>query len=482
MRSLLHSKPKIDDAELEIVRSRTAVRLAELLGGPADRPDETIDDWSAAESAAVEWADDGPDAEATPSAAVPSTWPRPRPIIIVASGEKVERDADRSDLVADEVGSGQAELVAVMARRPEGGGQDDWELPSPIPDPDALESVGQGSAMVREASEPSAPMAAAPERSRAEASATSGPIVLEPVGTPAVHLESWPSAPIGSDDQAPDRDGRGRALGPRAPSTSAARLKGRAARAVGPPPTAFCPYCALLLEPPPESTRRCARCRQRIVVKRLDGRAAYLTEAAVLVLDAERRRVAAEARLSHERERWLRLAAAAGASASRGARLATARPTEAAVGAAKALYLGAMDRAFKDARRSHEWETAARIRREQAMALYRVAGSPLPPPADLVSLYREGVLAELRGVAEIARDAELAGSSCCDACRADDRRILRIASELRIPRLPHDGCPRGLCRCSWDLAARDRTTMRRYLRRRPRPEPHTAPEAPPTAS
>jgi hypothetical protein len=85
----------------------------------------------------------------------------------------------------------------------------------------------------------------------------------------------------------------------------------------------------------------------------------------------------------------------------------------------------------------------------------------------VVATYREGVAAELRGVAEISRDAELVSARCCDACRADDGRIFRITSELRTLRLPHADCPKGLCRCHWDLAARDRRTIRRYLQRRP---------------
>ena len=82
-----------------------------------------------------------------------------------------------------------------------------------------------------------------------------------------------------------------------------------------PSSTAFCPYCALPLQSAPVSSQRCARCRQRFIVKRVDGRAIYLTEAAVPVFVAERRRVAASARLTRERDRWLRLAAAAGSPA-----------------------------------------------------------------------------------------------------------------------------------------------------------------------
>ena len=217
-------------------------------------------------------------------------------------------------------------------------------------------------------------------------------------------------------------------------------------------------------------------------MKHIEGRAVYLTEAAVPVFVAERRRIAASGRLTRERERWLRLAAAAGAPVQSQARLAAARLSEGVVGAARTLYLTTVDRAFRAAKRDHDWEAASRVRREKATVLYRVAGSPLPPPPDLVAIFREGVAAELRGVAEISRDAELVSASCCDVCRADDRLIARISNELRVPRLPHDGCPRGLCRCRWELAERDRTTVRRYLRRRPRTESRGCPGEPePTA-
>jgi ketosteroid isomerase-like protein len=230
---------------------------------------------------------------------------------------------------------------------------------------------------------------------------------------------------------------------------------------------AYCPYCALVLDPAPTVSRRCDRCRQKIMVKRVDGQAVYLTEAAVQVFDSERRRIANAGRLTRERERWLRLAATAGAPAGRQAQLAAARLSEEVVAASRSLYLTTVDRAVRTAKRDRDWDGASRIRRDQAMALYRLAGSPVPPPADVVATYREGVAAELRGVAEISRDAELVSARCCDACRADDGRIFRITSELRTLRLPHADCPKGLCRCHWDLAARDRRTIRRYLQRRP---------------
>jgi hypothetical protein len=203
------------------------------------------------------------------------------------------------------------------------------------------------------------------------------------------------------------------------------------------------------------------------VVKRVAGRAVYLTEAAVEVFEAERRRSASAGRLTRERTRWLKLAAAAGASPERSSRLLSAEVSDEVVASARTLYLAAVERSFAAARRERRWEDAARIRREHAAVLYRIAGSPVPPSSEVLKLHRDGVTAELRGIAEIARDAELVAATCCDTCRADDGRVLRIAAELRAPRLPHDGCPKGLCRCRWALAT-PRTTVQHYLRRRPR--------------
>jgi hypothetical protein len=254
------------------------------------------------------------------------------------------------------------------------------------------------------------------------------------------------------------------------PKTRVVRLETRVAPASAPVVAAHCPYCAKLLDPAPTTNKRCDRCRQKIVVKRIDGTAVYLTEAAVKVFDAERRRVHSSARWTRERDRWLGHARLAGAPAERIATLTAARLSEDVVAAARKLYLTTVDRAFRAAKNERAWDAAARIRRDEAALLHRASGSPPVPQAEVVALYREGVASVLRGVAEIARDAELVSARCCDACRADDGAVVRISSEIRSPRLPHVDCPKGLCRCDWDLPARHRQTLRRYLRRKPTPE------------
>jgi hypothetical protein len=438
MRGLLRPKPTISEEEMAFAQARMAVRLEAIFGDGARDP---VDSEPSAEAPAdqVE-AQLGAVVGETPSSepANPRRTPGgPRPPIVVQGD---------IDLVGGQKEDGRVRLVGVMAGPEDDTGGDGWELPvtevaPPTPDPGLDGAKAAADASVALPDEPAVPTLVGSE-----------PAAEPPIASPAKRSHRGPR-PTGPTDV--------RARGPVARTT---RRKVRAA----PAPTALCPYCALVLEPPPMASRRCGRCRQRIRVKRIDGRPVYLTEAAVLVFEAERRREAGSGRLKRERERWLRLAAAAGAPADRQARLAAAPLSEIVVGSARALYLSAVDRAFRAARRDHEWEAASRIRREHATALYRLAGSPVPPTPDLVAVFREGVVAELRGIAEISRDAQLVSAACCDACRADDRQIFRIATELRAPRLPHESCPKGLCRCRWDLAARDRTAIRRYLRRHPR--------------
>lgn len=222
-----------------------------------------------------------------------------------------------------------------------------------------------------------------------------------------------------------------------------------------------CPSCGLLLDPPPVSSRRCPRCRERIVVRRTEGRTVYLTEAAVTVFEAQRRREADEKRWTRERREWLRLAEIVGVPERRRAGL-DARPISADVVAqSRSLYLGGADQAVRVARRDRRWEAVGRIRHDQAAALYREAGSPVPPPEAIVAVHREAVAAALRFLSASGREAELVGSACCSACRRDDGRVFRIADELKAARLPHEGCPRGLCACEWWLSLPDPARKRR---------------------
>lgn len=229
------------------------------------------------------------------------------------------------------------------------------------------------------------------------------------------------------------------------------------------PPTAAvaCPNCGFVLDPAPKNTRLCPRCRRRIVVRHSDGRAIYLTEAAVEVYEAELERGAMEQTWTRQRRDWLQLGRLVGAPEDRRRHIAAAPLSAAAVQSARTLYLQTVERAVRVARRDKQWQDVARLRQRQAAALFEEAGGSVPPADEVVALYREAMVATLRELATVGRAAELVGASCCPACRADDQRVFRIADELRTPRLPHAGCPRGLCACDWWTAARLPVSKRR---------------------
>ena len=237
----------------------------------------------------------------------------------------------------------------------------------------------------------------------------------------------------------------------------------------GGPLSALCPYCAVLLDPPPERGRLCPRCRRPIVVRRVNGRLVLLTREALDVFESERDREANERLWTSERRRWLTLAKSVAAPARKVARLETAPPAEGAIESAKELYLASLEKAVRAARRARRWSELARIRRDQAAALFRAAGSPVPPPDEIVALHREWSIAALRAASAVGMDAELVSAGCCAVCNKDDGRPFRIAAELKASRLPHAGCPKGLCACDWFPLPDTRTPGRRKKRSAPVP-------------
>ncbi len=205
-------------------------------------------------------------------------------------------------------------------------------------------------------------------------------------------------------------------------------------------------------------------------MRRTDGRVVLFTEQAVAVFEAARRHDADVRSWTVDRAAWLRLAASVGAPEVRRKKLATAAPSAAVVEASRDLYVAAAERTVKAARRDRRWVVVAEVRRAEAAALHRDAGSPVPPSETLVALHREGTAAVLRSLVAMGPEAELVSAGCCPACRADDGLVVKIAAELRDPRLPHAGCPKGLCACDWWIAvAQPRSTRRR--RRQPRSTP-----------
>lgn len=185
------------------------------------------------------------------------------------------------------------------------------------------------------------------------------------------------------------------------------------------------------------------------MVRRARGRTVYLAEAAVAVYDREQRRRRERATLTAARASWLRLGRGAGVPAARLERLAARPPDEASVAKARALYEAAAARVIREGVRAGAWERVAAAGRELAAARHRAAGAPVPPDPPTIAVHADAMAAQLRALRGAGTHAELVGGRCCAACRGDDGLVVAIDDELQRRRLPHAGCPRGLCACEW---------------------------------
>ena len=512
IKRLLRRRPEIEEAEFELLQSRVLARLM----GPDDETDATATEapdigatpdplGSASDGDAIATTE-AMDAPRAPTAPVRSgsvaTYEHPDLAVgvvaepgdaIWASGSMTTETVDETETeaVAEPEPIAMVEQEVTIEPEPHEIVETDpepavAEQPEPTPIPagvavmfgdelevaaaapfeihDPVDAVAEPTFTVPSRKSGSSPGRPAREPSVKTAGRKASPRRPSPAPTPIAPVADLPvetRPPTPTIVTAPTRP---RPVRPRPTPSTAAKA----------PPIAlaapYCPYCALLLDPPPEASRRCPRCRERIIVKRVDGRAIYLTEASVLVFESERRRMANAGRWTRERTRWLKAAAAVDASPDRLAKLSAAPLSEEVVNASRTLYVNTVERSFRTAKRERRWEDASRIMRDLAQVLFRLAGSPIPPPEDVVRAHGEGAAAALRGVGEMSRDAELVSRRCCEICDADDGRTFKIASELRTRRLPHAGCPRGLCRCDWFLAVRDQSMVRRNLRRRARAE------------
>jgi hypothetical protein len=216
---------------------------------------------------------------------------------------------------------------------------------------------------------------------------------------------------------------------------------------------AACPSCAVLLDPKPTASGRCRACRERIIVKRIEGGVLYLTASAAERLEAAQRSRKETMRQARARDRWLALATAVGAPTPKIEKLGQTIATAAIAAGARDLYVAAAHRAVVAAVRERRFADATTMRRAQVAALYRDLGSPGILPDDLIELARDAERSELKGLRASGREAELVAAGCCDECAVEAGLVVRIADELKAPRLPRAGCTRGLCRCRW-VAAR----------------------------
>ena len=291
MRGFLNSKPKIEDAEWELAQSRTVERLAGLFNDDAgDQPE-------AAPEVPGLGVEDRP--QAGGEVAARDLVDRPRPPIVVdgvAHGPTSEAATGETPAPDDPPRQPVVEPVGVMAQPGDVFGDDGWQLPAP---PSMLhESTGlparpgpvlppedepvhqadrQRVAPQGEAADasPDAPASAVPKAEAAKPARSAKKKAAEPA-QPARAGRTSAATPAAGKPSAAKPAGKSTPAKPAGKSTPAVRRRRPAPKRSAPVlAVAHCPYCAIVLDPAPTVSRRCEQCRQRIVVKRVDGQPVY---------------------------------------------------------------------------------------------------------------------------------------------------------------------------------------------------------------
>lgn len=336
MRDLLRGTPQIDEAELELLRTRSLKRLAALTDS-----DPTGDP---ATQGTVE--EPGPPAVQEGDMTQASQQASEEAMRVAGSDRSLDRGEDGADLDVAVAGAAAAPGAAVRPRPRIVVVEDREETAGPVEADDTDQAV----------------LFPADGSLASTSDDVTAPAKLEPTT-------------VASGDSA-------------AGSTTSPETEARVPEMPTPAERAeafaYCPYCATPLQPPPKATRRCATCRERIIVKHVGTRTVYLAEAALPVFEAERRRIAEAQEWTRMRDHWLDLALMSGASADRIARASGEAPSEGKVAAARSLYLSAVDQSFEVAMRNGHWKEAADIRYDEALVLFGFAGAPVPVAAEAV--------------------------------------------------------------------------------------------------
>ena len=102
----------------------------------------------------------------------------------------------------------------------------------------------------------------------------------------------------------------------------------------------------------------------------------------------------------------------------------------------------AVERALAEALKTRQWRRIARLYEAQAEVL-RAEGRPYLD--ELARSFR----ADLEGVASEGSTLVSIVANDCAACARDDRTVVTVEEELRLPRLPHLDCQNDRCSCMY---------------------------------
>ncbi len=214
---------------------------------------------------------------------------------------------------------------------------------------------------------------------------------------------------------------------------------------------AACPYCGVVLDPPPSRSRKCPDCRSDIAVRtdRGTGEKLYFTSDTVARFDAERAAVAARNKAMRRIE---------------------------GMGLSEADYESkANELAEKWGSRPQPSDVYWTLANEQVMQL----GDPRHSGQEIAQIYWSMALVmreEGRGHEDFQRRSHHArlthgqatveefgagwmavviAGGCCDVCAEMDGRTYTFEQALEEMPLPPEGCTRGWCTCMWANAPPD---------------------------
>ncbi len=215
--------------------------------------------------------------------------------------------------------------------------------------------------------------------------------------------------------------------------------------------TSTCPYCSVILEPPPKRSRTCPNCGQRIVVRteRGSGRKQFLTEQEGNRLDAERKAKAARNK-ALQRLEWLgvtdqdfhvrerQLIEQWGAEP---------RPGD--------VFWSLANEQIALLGSERRWHELSMLYREMGLHLLD-DGSPhhrlqrLAHEAELKHL-----LAGSQWGLEGRRRAVILANACCNVCERLDGQVFTFDEAVDAMPLPSEDCQRDWCNCSWSVTYLD---------------------------
>jgi len=206
---------------------------------------------------------------------------------------------------------------------------------------------------------------------------------------------------------------------------------------------AACPYCGIVLDTPPTSSRKCPACGDKIVVRtrRSDGAKLYLTAADAKAFDAERKADAF-------RNKAIRAAANIGLDKTAFERMQGELLAKSPGYGPGDVFWALANRLSAKQMRGGDWQGLSMTYFHQALWLYETGR-----PYEQLKVEAEKARAQdyaLRGI----RQLEIMGG-CCDNCGRFQSRIYPIEQALREWPVPVEECTNGWCVCTWLLVVPD---------------------------